>query len=59
MMSVDDIGMERYVKKQKTRKVEFYKKWIVKTAISCDFVCGLIAAAAVKINKMVNCEFPC
>ena len=28
-------------------------------AISSDFVCGMIAAATVKINKMAEVGFPC
>ena len=39
-------------------KLNFTKECIVIAAISLDFVCRVIAAAAVKINKMTDAGFP-
>ena len=55
MTSVDNIVMERYVRNRRTRKDEFY---IRMHCHSGDFVCRVIAVAAVKINKMADCGFP-
>ena len=39
-------------------KLNFTKECIVIGAISLDFVCGVFAAATVKINKMADSGFP-
>ena len=39
-------------------KLNFTKKCVVTSAISKDFVYRVIAAAAVKINKMADGGFP-